>query len=146
MYIRQKNWLKYTDCAELRKIAITNCLFFFFQTLQISLLFVLFDWKKLKLTVQVSCLFYFSLLRSFFKEKIEWIFLIGFIVFFKWDFSKKTGVFLGSGFFYNNPGSVRSSPYWGSDKGAIEGLALFVPAWHIVLPTAMWDTLFSRRK
>jgi len=28
----------------------------------------------------------------------------------------------------------------------IEGLALFVPAWHIVLPAATWDTLFSRRK
>jgi len=23
----------------------------------------------------------------------------------------------------------------------IEGLTLFVPAWHIVLPTASWDTL-----
>jgi len=35
-------WFKYTDCAELTKIAITNCLIFF-QILQISLLFVLFD-------------------------------------------------------------------------------------------------------
>ena len=25
-------------------------------------------------------------------------------------------------------------------KGAIEGLTLFIPAWHIVLPAAMWDT------
>jgi len=28
----------------------------------------------------------------------------------------------------------------------IEGLALFVPAWHIFLPTATWDTLFIRRE
>jgi len=31
-----------TDCAELRKITITNCLIFFFQILQLPLLFVLF--------------------------------------------------------------------------------------------------------
>jgi len=43
-------------------------------------------------------------------------------------------------------GSIRGSLHWGSDKGAIEGLALFVPAWHIVLATATWDTLFSHRK
>ena len=31
-----------------------------------------------------------------------------------------------------------------SPLGAIEGLAVFVPAWHIVLQAATWDTLFSR--
>jgi len=31
-----------------------------------------------------------------------------------------------------------------SDEGAIEGATLFVPAWHIVLLTATWDTLFGR--
>jgi len=36
--------VKCTDCAELSKITITNCLiYFFFQILQISLLFNLFD-------------------------------------------------------------------------------------------------------
>ena len=43
-------------------------------------------------------------------------------------------------------GSARGSPHLGSDKGVIEGLALFVPAWHIVLPAATWDALFSRWK
>ena len=42
--------------------------------------------------------------------------------------------------------ALSEAVHWGSDKGAIEGLALFVPAWHIVLPTSKWDTLFSRRK
>jgi len=32
----------------------------------------------------------------------------------------------------------------GLDEGAIEGLALFVPAWHIVLQMATLDTLFGR--
>jgi len=40
-------------------------------------------------------------------------------------------------------GSVRVSPHWGSDEGAIEGLALFVPARQIVLATATWDILLS---
>jgi len=57
---------------------------YFFQILQISLLFVLFDEKKLKLTVQVSCLFCFSL-ADFFKEKIKSGFFGGFYyVFIKW--------------------------------------------------------------
>ena len=43
-------------------------------------------------------------------------------------------------------GAVRVSPHWGSDKGAIEGLALFVPGCRIVLPASTFDTLFSRRK
>jgi len=34
---------------------------------------------------------------------------------------------------------------WGSDEGAIEGIAFFVPSWHIVLTTATWDTLYGRR-
>ena len=38
--------VKYTDCAELWKITIANCklfIYLFFQMLQISLLFILFD-------------------------------------------------------------------------------------------------------
>jgi len=31
MHIRQKYCLKYTDCAELRKITITNCVISFFK-------------------------------------------------------------------------------------------------------------------
>jgi len=51
MQRRQKNSLKYTDCAELKKITIRSYsklfdLFSLFQVLQISLLFVLFDLKK----------------------------------------------------------------------------------------------------
>ena len=34
------------------------------------------------------------------------------------------------------------SPHQGSGEGVIEGLALFVPVWHTVLPMATWDTLF----
>jgi len=31
---------------------------------------------------------------------------------------------------------MRVSPHWGSEKGAIKSLALFVPTWHIILATA----------
>jgi len=52
--------------------------------------------KKLKLTVQVSCLFYFLLGRFFQRKMKKWVLL----VFFKWAFLKKTRVgFFGSGFF-----------------------------------------------
>jgi len=98
MHIRQKYCLKYTDCAKLRKITITNCLMFFFQILQISLLFILFDLKKFKLTVQVSCLFYFLLLSRFFQRKISVFFLSGL-------FLKKKGVVV----FYNNPAVKQSA-------------------------------------
>jgi len=40
--------------------------------------------------------------------------------------------------------SIRVSLHWGSDERAIERLALFVSAWHIVLATAMWDSLVVR--
>jgi len=40
---------------------------------------------------------------------------------------------------------VALSPHWGSDAGAIESVALFVPAWHIVLAAATWDALFGRK-
>jgi len=42
-----------------------------FQVLQISLLFVLFPYKIVQLSVQVCCLFYFLLHSSFFKGKVK---------------------------------------------------------------------------
>jgi len=56
--------------------------------------------KKLQLTVQVCCLFYFLLHSIFFKGKVKSEFLVGFIVVFKWTFSKNMGVFLGRFFLY----------------------------------------------
>ena len=44
---------------------------------------------------------------------------------------------------YGRNDSIRVSPHWGSDEGAIEGLAHYVPTCDVVLPTAMWDTLFG---
>ena len=41
---------------------------------------------------------------------------------------------------------TESVPTGVSGEGAIESLALFVAAWHIVLPTATWDALFACRK
>ena len=38
-------------------------------------------------------------------------------------------------------GSIEGSPHWGLDEAAIEGLALFVPAWAHFLPTVTWDSL-----
>jgi len=65
--------------------------------------------EKYQITVQVSCLFYF-LLSRFFKGKVKSgfvFFLVGFIVFFKWTFKKKTGcVFLGR--IFCNPGLNKS--------------------------------------
>jgi len=70
---RQKNWSKYTDFTELKKITSTAYsifkLFFSVFEVQISLLFVLFDLKK----ITVSCtsvlpiLLYFKV--HFSKEK-----------------------------------------------------------------------------
>jgi len=42
-------------------------------------------------------------------------------------------------------GSVRVSPRWDSEEGAMKGLALFVPPSHKVLATAMWDALLKRK-
>ena len=68
MQRRQKNWLKYIDCAERKKITIgiywnrsksfKSCCCSFF-----------FDWKKMQITVQVSSLFHFFLLVDFSNEK-----------------------------------------------------------------------------
>ena len=49
--------------------------------------------KKLQLTVQVTCLFYFLPLSRFFKGKVKTGFLMGFIGFFKWTLKKKKRVF-----------------------------------------------------
>jgi len=38
---------------------------------------------------------------------------------------------------------MKVSPHWGSEERVIEDLALFVPAWNVVLPTATWDALFG---
>ena len=72
----------------------------FFQILQISLLFVLFDQKKLKLTVQVPRLFNFLLHSRIFQRKNKESVLLGFL---KWAFLKKPGCFFWVVFFYNNP-------------------------------------------
>jgi len=62
----QKNWSKYTDFRaeedNQQNLLKLLAFFFFFQVLQISLLFVLFHWKKLQL--QYKCAAYFT-----FKEK-----------------------------------------------------------------------------
>jgi len=73
MHIRQKNWLKYIDCAELKKITITNFyklfdLFFSVrQVLQILLLLLLFDFEKNEVnsTSILLILFFTSLPHSF---------------------------------------------------------------------------------
>jgi len=51
MQRKQKNWLKHTDFTELKKItsrihSTVRIIIFFFSSPQISLLFVLFHWKK----------------------------------------------------------------------------------------------------
>jgi len=102
MQKRLKNWLKYTDFAELKKITnriYSNCSNYyslFSQVLQISLLFILFDLKKnLQLLVKVCCLFYFFLHSIFFKGKVKGVFG-GFYRFFSSGFYfKKNGCFLG---------------------------------------------------
>jgi len=63
------------------------------------LLFVLFDKKKLQLTVQVCCLFYFLLLSRFFKRKLEWVFWWALLGFFSGLFKKNRVDFFGSFFF-----------------------------------------------
>ena len=72
---KQKNWFKYTDFTELKKITgrinsnTSNFSSLFFKS--IKLVAVRFVWLKnnLQLTVQVCCLFYFLLHRTFFKGK-----------------------------------------------------------------------------
>jgi len=105
MHRRQKNWLKYTDCAELKKITVKiywNCSIYsslFFKSIKFCCCSFCLIKKNLQLTVQVSCLFYF-LLSRFFNGKV--VFLVGFTV-FKVVFLKKTVIFLCR-FFCNNPG------------------------------------------
>jgi len=92
----QNSWLKYTDCAELKKITIRiylNCLiysylfckYFKFRCCSFRLIE-----KKLEITVQVSCLFYF-LLSRFFKRKVK----SGFFDGFYWALKKNN---MGPGF------------------------------------------------
>jgi len=83
---------------------VFDLFFSFFQVLQVSLLFVLFDFFKLQLTVQVSCLFYFLLHSRFFKGKAKSGFFGWFYCFFQVVFFKKNlGVFCWVVFSYNNP-------------------------------------------
>ena len=106
MQRRQKNWLKYTDCAELNKINITIFCSIYSSLFSSPLNFVAvcFVWlKKLQLTVQVSCLFYFLFLSIFFKGKVKngfcggfhWLFLSGLFKIKRW-------IFLGQ-FFLQQP-------------------------------------------
>ena len=70
MHIRQKYWLKYTDCAELRKITITNCLIIFFKSFKFHCCsFCLIKKVKVNCTSVLPILFVYFLV-DFFKEKI----------------------------------------------------------------------------
>ena len=96
MHIRQKNWLKYIDCAELKKITITNFyklfdLFFSVrQVLQILLLLLLFDFEKNEVnSTSILLILFFTSLPHSFKWKIKLFF-------------KEQVVFFGR-FHYNNP-------------------------------------------
>jgi len=101
MHRRQKNWLKYTDCTELKIVSsriYSNCSIYssLFSSPSNLLLFVLFDQRKiLWLAVQVCCLFYFLLHSTFFNGKVKSVFLVAFICFFKWAFINKRVFFLG---------------------------------------------------
>ena len=64
-----------------------------FQILQILLLFVLFHLKNVQVTVQVCCLFYFSLHGTFFKGKVKREIFGGFYLFFSSGLFKKNGWF-----------------------------------------------------
>ena len=97
MQRRQKNWLKYTNFTELKKITSRiysncsnySCLFFkSFQFICYSLCFI----KKIVLNGEVCCLFYFLLHSTFFKGRVKSGILVGFIVFFRW--AQKTSDFL----------------------------------------------------
>jgi len=59
------------------------------------MLLVLFD-RKLQLTVQVCCLFYYLLHSRFFKGKVKCEFLMGFTVFLS-GLLKKSGCFFWLG-------------------------------------------------
>jgi len=89
MQRRQKNWLKYTDFTELKKVTSrihSNCsnysfvFFTFFKFRCCSFCFI----KTLQLTVQVCCLFFFLHQSTFFKGKVRAGFLVGFTAFLKW--------------------------------------------------------------
>jgi len=75
----QKSWLELSHWLKSRYHCYKLCIFFLI--LQISLLFILFDQKKL--TVQVSYLFHFLLLSRFFQKKRK----CGFFGGFHWVFS-----------------------------------------------------------
>jgi len=45
----------------------------------------------------------------------------------------------------NKVGAKRICQTQSPEEGAMKGLALIAPTLHIVLATATWDTLFSRR-
>jgi len=96
MQRRQKNWLKYTDCAELKKITIriySNCSIYssiFFKSFKFHCCLFCLVKQILQLTIPVSCFIIFVLITRFFEGKLKTIFLVGFIVFFQVGFFKKT--------------------------------------------------------
>jgi len=66
MYRGQKNWFKYANCAELKKITIGIysvwfILLFFASPLKFRCCSFCLIEKKLEINVQVSCLFFYSL-------------------------------------------------------------------------------------
>jgi len=96
MQKRQENWLKYTNCADLKKITIriysNRLIYSSFISSPLNFVTVHFVWfKNIQLTVQVSCLFYFLLLSRFFKVKVNSGFSVGFYCFFKVGLKKMEG-------------------------------------------------------
>jgi len=104
----QKNWLKYTDFTELKKITsriYSNC------SNDSSLFFMSFKFRYCsfclikKITINcTSVQLIFYLMVDFSNEKRRVVFLIGFTVFFKWAFLTKHGWFSWVGSNYINPG------------------------------------------
>ena len=75
MQRRQKNWFKYTDFTELKKITsridsnTSNFSSFFFQTIKFFAACFVSLKNNLQLTAQACCLFYLLLHCTFFKGK-----------------------------------------------------------------------------
>jgi len=96
---KAENQLKYTNCAEIKKITIriySNCMIYsslFFKSFKSHCCSFCLIEKKL----QITAYFIFYFLVDFSKEKGGF-----YCYFFKWAFLKKTGVFFGS-FFLQQP-------------------------------------------
>ena len=105
MQRRQKNWLKHTDCAQLKKTTSRMCsnylIYFslFFKPFKFRCCSFCLLKKKFQITVHVSCLFYFLLLRTFFKGKLKSGFFGGFYWFILSGLLKKNRCFFWVAFF-----------------------------------------------